>query len=165
MQEIMPIFRVFIVQVLTFILGMTFIWKLYIVPLRKHLAARREGIAKDLASAESAREEAGNLRVQLAAERERLAEDLKRAKDEARAEVAALRAELLAKAVEQQEALLKQARAQIEVESARAGAEVRSRAAELVVEATAALVGRKLDSAADRRLAERLVASVPPARR
>jgi F-type H+-transporting ATPase subunit b len=159
-DAILPNLRVLIVQVLTFVLGMAFIWKLYIVSLRDHLRARREGIVKSLAEAEAARQEAEKLRKQLDADRARMAEDLKKAKEEARAEVAAVRAELLAKAEAQQDAMLKQAREQIASETGRAIAEVRAYAAALVVEATAVMVGKKLDSGADRKLAEKLVASV-----
>jgi len=160
MDAILPNFRVLIVQVLTFVLGMMFIWKLYIASLRDHLKKRREGIVKDLASAKTAREEAEHLRSQLAGDRAVMAGELKKAKEEARAEVAALRAELLAKAEAQQDAMLKQAREQIASETGRAIAEVRGYAAALVVEATAVMVGKKLDSGADRKLAEKLVASV-----
>jgi len=160
MDAILPDYKVLIVQVLTFALGMAAIWKLYIVSLRNHLKGRREGIIKDLAQAEAARGEAAYLRAQLAADRVHMAEDLKKAKEEARAEVASLRAELLAKAQAQQDALLKAARAQIQVESQRAVAEVRSYAASLVVEATAVMVGKRMDSDSDRALAEKLVAAV-----
>lgn len=160
MEAILPNINVLIVQMLTFALGMAAIWKLYIVPLRGHLKARREGIAKSLEGAETARREALELRAQLHADRVRMAEDLKTARQEAREEVAKLRAELMAKAVAQQDALLKQARAQIESESARAVAELRGYAADLVVQATSAMVGKRLDSGADRALAEKLVAAV-----
>ncbi|HTB21761.1 MAG TPA: ATP synthase F0 subunit B [bacterium] len=160
MDAILPNYKVLIVQLLTFALGMAAIWKLYIVSLRDHLKSRREGIVKDLASAQTAREEAEHLRGQLAADRAHMAADLKKAREEAREEVAALRAELLAKAAEQQEQMLKQARAQIQAESERAVAEVRGYAAALVVEATSVMVGKKLDSSADQALAKKLVAAV-----
>jgi F-type H+-transporting ATPase subunit b len=159
-DAILPNVRVLIVQVLTFALGMAFIWKLYIVSLRDHLKSRREGIIKSLAEADAARQEAEKLRKQLDADRAQMAEDLKKAKEEARAEVAALRAELLAKAQAQQDEMLRQAHDQIRSESQRAILEVRTYAASLVVEATAVMVGKKLDSGADRKLAEKLVASV-----
>jgi F-type H+-transporting ATPase subunit b len=159
MEAILPNYQVLIVQMLTFALGMAAIWKLYIVPLRAHLKARREGIAKSLEGAEAARREAEELRTQLAADRVRMAEDLKASRQEARDEVAKLRAELMAKAVAQQDALLKQARAQIESESVRAVAELRGYAADLVVQATSAMLAKRLDSGADRVLAEKLVAA------
>jgi F-type H+-transporting ATPase subunit b len=160
MDAVIPNFKILLIQLLTFGLGMIAIWKLYIGSLRDHLKARREGIAKDLATAEAARKEAEELRVQLLAERQSMAEELKKAKDEARADVAKLREELLAKAKVEQETLLKQARTQIQTETERAFAEVRVQAAALVVEATGALLTKKLDQEADKALAEKLVASV-----
>jgi len=38
-DAILPNVRVLVVQVLTFVLGMMFIWKLYIASLRDHLKA------------------------------------------------------------------------------------------------------------------------------
>jgi F-type H+-transporting ATPase subunit b len=160
MDAIMPNFKVLFVQLLTFVLGMAGIWKLYIVPLKKHLKTRREGIAKDLASAENARAEAEHLRAQLHADRENMAEELKKAKEDARADVAKLRVDLLEKAEAEQAVMLKQAHTQIEAETRRAIAEVRTYAAELVVEATAKMLEKKIDKAADRSLAEKLVAHV-----
>ncbi len=160
MQELLPDTKVLIVQVLTFALGMAAIWKLYIVALRDHLKARREGIAADLASAEQARREAAELRAQLEAERVRMADELKRARQDAAEQVARLREELMAKAVQQQDDLLRQAAQRIEGEARKAAAEIRGQAADLVVQAAGALLGRRLDSAADRAMAESLVASV-----
>jgi F-type H+-transporting ATPase subunit b len=160
MNAILPDLRVLLVQVLTFVLGMLGIWKLYISSLRDHLKSRREGITKDLASAETARQEAEHLRAQLHEDRVHLSEELKKAKEEARAEVARLREELLAKAQVEQETMLRQARTQIATETERAVAEVRGYAAALVVQATAKLVEQKLDADTDKALAEKLVAAV-----
>jgi F-type H+-transporting ATPase subunit b len=157
---LIPHLDVLLAQIVTFAIGMGAIWVIYLKPLGAHLKSRREGIAKDLASAETAREEAEHLRAQLKLDREQMAGELKRNKDEARAEVARLREDLMAKAEAEQAALLKQARAQIETETQRAVAEVRTYAAALVVQATAKMVEKKLDADADKALAEKLVASI-----
>lgn len=160
MEAILPHWQILVVQLVTFALGMTAIWKLYISSLRSHLKDRREGIAKDLAAAETARQEAEYLRAQLQEDKAKMAEDLRKAREDAKAEVARLREELLAKAKAEQEALLRQGRAQLAAEAQAAIAAVRGEAAHLVVEATAKLIEKKLDKAADRQLAEKLVASV-----
>jgi F-type H+-transporting ATPase subunit b len=157
MEAILPHLDVLLVQIITFLLGSFAIWKLYLAPLRQHLSQRRDGIAKDLANADAARAEAESLRAQLVQERARMAEELKAAKDEAKADVAKLREELLAKAKHEQEALLKQGRAQIQAETQEAIAQVRGFAATLVVEATEKLIGKKLDAKADQALAQKLV--------
>jgi F-type H+-transporting ATPase subunit b len=160
MEAILPDWQILVVQLVTFVLGMAAIWKMYLDPLRAHLKARREGIVKDLASAETARQEAEHLRAQLHADRARMAEDLHKAREEAKAEVARLREELLAKAKAEQEQLLKQGRQQIQAETAAAIAAVRGYASTLVVEATGKLLEKKLDADTDKALAEKLVASV-----
>jgi len=89
-----------------------------------------------------------------------MADELKQAKDEAKADVAKLREELLAKAKTDQEALLKAGRAQIQAETLEAITKVREYAAVLVVEATAKLIEKKLDGKADQALAKKLVGAV-----
>ena len=160
MEVILPNMKILVIQIITFVLGMMAIWKMYLGPLRAHLKLRREGIVKDLASAETARQEAESLREQLHADRAHMAEELRKARDEAKAEVAKLREDLLAKAKVEQEALLKQGRQQIHAETEAAIAAVRGYAATLVVEATSKLLEKKLDTDADKALAEKLVASV-----
>ena len=160
MEAILPNWQILVVQIITFVLGMTAIWKLYISSLRDHLKARREGIVKDLASAETARQEAEFLRGQLTADRAAMADELRKAREEAKADVAKLRDELLGKAKAEQEALIKQGRAQIQAETATAIDQVRRYAAALVVEATGKLLEKKLDTDADKALAEKLVAAV-----
>jgi len=89
-----------------------------------------------------------------------MADELKKAKDEAKADVAKLREELLAKAKHDQEALLKAGRAQIQAETAEAITAIRDQAAALVIAATEKLVEQKLNSKADEALAQKLVKAV-----
>lgn len=160
MEVILPNWQILVVQLITFVLGMTAIWKLYITSLRDHLKARREGIAKDLASAETARAEAEHLRAQLHEDRLKMSDELRKAREDAKAEVAKLRDELVAKAKAEQDAMIKQGRAQIQAETDAAITAVRGYAADLVVKATGQLLEKKMDASADKALAEKLVASV-----
>lgn len=160
MEAILPHLDVLLVQIVTFILGSFAIWKMYLGPLRQHLKERKEGIAQDLASADAARAEAEKLRAELNAERARMASELKQAKDEAKADVAKLREELLAKAKHDQEALLKAGRAQIQAETVEAISAIREQAASLVVAATEKLIEQKLNAKADEALAQKLVKAV-----
>jgi len=159
-MDLIPHLDIVFVQIATFALGFWAIWNLYIKSLRAHLKSRREGIAADLANADAARAEAEALRAQLVEERARMASDLKKAKDDAKADVAKLREELMAKAKHDQEALLRNGRAQIQAETQEAIATVRNLAATLVVEATAKLLEKKLDTKTDLNLAEKLVKAV-----
>lgn len=160
MEAILPNWQILVVQIITFVLGMTAIWKLYIVSLRDHLKSRREGIVKDLGAAETARQEAEFLRAQLQEDKAKMAEDLRKAREEAKAEVARLREDLITRAKAEQDALIKQGRAQIQAETTAAIAAVRGYAATLVVEATAKMLEKKADAATDKALAEKLVAAV-----
>ena len=160
MEAIVPNWQILLVQIITFALGMTAIWQLYIKSLRAHLKARRDGIAKDLASAETARAEAEHLRAQLHEDRAKMSDELRQAREDAKAEVAQLRDELVSKAKAEQAAMIKQARAQIQAETDAAITAVRGYAAALVVEATGKLLEKKMDASADKALAEKLVASV-----
>jgi F-type H+-transporting ATPase subunit b len=160
MEAILPHWQILVVQVITFVLGMAAIWKLYIASLRDHLKRRREGIAQALAAAETARQEAEFLRAQLQEDRVKMAEELRAERERAKADVARLREELLAKAKAEQDALLKQGRAQLEAETLAALQAVRSHAAALVVEATGKLIEKKLDAKTDKAIAERLVQAI-----
>ena len=160
MEAILPHLDVLIVQIITFLLGSFAIWKMYLAPLRQHLDERKAGIAKDLANADAARAEAEKLRGELVAERSRMADELKKAKDDAKADVAKLREELLARAKQDQEALLKNGRAQIQAETADAIAAIREEAANLVVLATEKLLEQKMNGKADEALAQKLVKAV-----
>lgn len=164
MEAILPHWQILVVQVITFVLGMAAIWKMYIGSLRDHLKQRRDGIAQALASAETARQEAEFLRAQLQEDRAKMAEELRAEREKAKADVAKLRDELLAKAKAEQESLVKAGRAQIAAETEAAIQAVRGYAATLVVEATAKLIDKKLDGKDDKAMAEKLVAAVKPSK-
>lgn len=164
MEAILPDWQVLVVQVITFVVGMWLIWMLYMVPLRKHLKSRREGISRDLASAEAARKEAEQLRAKLQADRAQMAEDLRRSKEQAKAEIGKLRDELMAKARAEQQALIKEGRRQLQAETGQAKEAVRAYASRLVVQAASKLIGKRIDSGTDKALAEKLVASVKASR-
>jgi len=157
--------QVFLAQLVTFAIGMAAVWFIYLKPLGEHLRQRKQGIAKDLASAEAARGEAEALRAQLAEERGRMADELRKAKEEAKADVARLREELMKKAEAEQAQLLKQGRAQIQAETEAALVAVRAEAADLVVQAAGAFLLKKPDTAVDKALAEQLVAAVKATKR
>lgn len=160
MNAILPHLDVLIVQIITFVLGMGAIWALYLKPLGKHLRERKEGIVKDLAGADAARGEAERLRAELGEERARLAEEARQGREEAKRDSARLREELMAKARAEQEALLASTRSQLKQEKNEALRELREQVASLVVLAAAKLIEKKLDSAADKALAEKLVKTV-----
>lgn len=151
---------IFAIQWITFALGMAAIWVMYLRPLGKHLRGRKEGIAKDLAAAESARAEAASLKAQFDAEKAKMAEENKRLMEKVKADAEAFRHELLAKAKAEQDALVNAGRKQIDQERLEALRQIRNEAAHLVVMATEKLLEKHLDAKTQEALARKFVASV-----
>jgi F-type H+-transporting ATPase subunit b len=152
--------QIFIIQWITFVLGMAAIWAMYLKPLGKHLKGRREGIIKDLASAEAARAEGQKLKSEFALEKVKLAEENHRLMEKTKADAEAFRSELMAKAKDEHESLLKAGRKQLDQERLEALRQIRQEAAELVVLATAKLLEKNLGKAAQLSLAQKFVKSV-----
>lgn len=158
MLEIHP--QILILQLITFALGMGAIYVMYLKPLGKHLKERKDNIVKDLASAESARAEGAKLKEEFAFEKAKLAEENRRLMEKTKADAEAFRGELMAKAKEEHEALLKSGRKQLEQERLEAVRQIREQTAELVVEATSKLLEKNLNQASQLDLAEKFVKSV-----
>jgi F-type H+-transporting ATPase subunit b len=152
--------QVFLVQIVTFALGMGAIWALYLKPLGKHLRSRKEGIAQDLASAANARAEAEKLHVEFAAEKAKLMDANRKLMEKTKADAEAFRLELMAKAKAEHEALIKAGRRQIEQESREAVRQIREQAAELVVQATEKLLEKNLNKSTQTALAQKFVKAV-----
>jgi len=157
---LIPNFKVFLAQLVTFAIGMGAVWVIYLKPLGKYLGERKGGIAKDLAAAEEARAEAQKLRAEFTAEKARLLEENRKLMEKTKADAEAFRAELLGKAKAEQDALLKAAKAQIMAERAEAVRQIRNSAAELVVEATGKLLEKNLNNATQAALAEKFIKSL-----
>ena len=132
--------EVFLSQLVTFVVGMFIIWKVYLKPLGKHIDERRDIIQKDLNDADKAREEAASLAEQTKVEREKLSIEGQAIVDKAKADAEALREKMLAQAKSEQEQLMEQARRQIEQEKVNALREIRTESAELIIAATEKLV-------------------------
>jgi len=152
--------QVFVVQIVTFAIGMGAIWALYLKPLGKHLRERREGIAKDLDSASAARAESDSLRAELKAERMRIADENRKLIEKSKVDAEAFRAELMAKAKSEHGALLKAGRAQIEAERADAVRKIREASAALIVEATEKLLEKNLNKTTQTALAAKFVKAI-----
>lgn len=158
MLEIHP--QILILQLITFALGMGVIYVMYLKPLGKHLKDRKDGIVKDLASAESARAEGERLKAEFAFEKAKLAEENRRLMDKIKADAEAFRNELMVKAKDEHESLLKSGRKQLEQERLEAVRLIREQTAELVVQATEKLLEKNLNSTTQLGLAQKFVKSV-----
>jgi F-type H+-transporting ATPase subunit b len=155
---------IFAIQWITFAAGMAAIWALYLKPLGKHLRARRDGIAKDLASAEEARAAAEKLKAEFAAEKARLVEENRKLMERTRADAEAFRNELMQKAKLEHESLLRAGRAQLEAERLDAVRKIRNEAAGLVVAATEKLLSKNLNKSTQVSLASKFVKSLKVSR-
>jgi F-type H+-transporting ATPase subunit b len=152
--------EVLVAQIVTFAIGMGAVWVIYLKPLGSHLKGRREGIERDLASAETARNEAAKLKSEFTAEKARLLEDNRRLMEKTKADADAFRAELMAKAKSEHESLIIAGRAQIHAERAEAVRQIRAQAASLVIEATGKLLEKNLNNKAQAALAEKFVKAI-----
>jgi F-type H+-transporting ATPase subunit b len=144
----------------TFAIGFVAIWFIYLKPLGEHLKNRKAGIVKDLASAEEARAEAAKLKADFAAEKTQLLEENRRLMERTKADAEAFRQELMAKAKDEHEALIKAGRVQLQQERAEAVRQIRAEAAHLVVEATEKLLEKNLNKTTQSALAAKFVKSI-----
>lgn len=148
---------IFLIQWITFALAMAAIWMIYLKPLGKHLRSRREGIAKDLATAEEARAEAARLRAEFDAEKAKMIEENRQQYERVKADAEAFRHDLMAKAKAEVGHLMSDGRKRLEQERLQALREIRAEAAELVVAATEKMIEKSLSSSDQKKLAEKFV--------
>jgi F-type H+-transporting ATPase subunit b len=151
---------VFIVQLITFVVGMGAIWFVYLKPLGQHLKDRKTGIIKDLAAATDARAEAEKLKADFAQEKVKLMDENRRLMEKTKADAEIFRAELMATAKTEHEALLRAGRAQLEHERNEAVRKIREQAASLIVEATEKLLEKNLNKSTQTALAEKFVKAI-----
>ena len=131
------------------------LYKFAFRPLKNFLKDRRVGVRKALEEAKAAREEAEK---QLAEQREKVADlesELARVRDQGEKERGALKERLEEDRETQEQRLLEQTKAAIELEISKARAELRSQAASLALGLAEEMLKDKLDEADQ----ERFVAS------
>ncbi len=143
-----------------FFLLAKFAWK----PLLGSLEARRKGIQDNIDEARRQREEAEKL---LAQHREQLAEGRRQAQvvvAETRATAETLRKQLEAKAREETQAMLANARREIDRERQAAVEAVRAESVEIALAVASRLLGERLDDDRDRELAANYVKDLAKSR-
>jgi F-type H+-transporting ATPase subunit b len=147
--------------IILFLLFATVVGKLGWKPLLSVIEERERGIRQSVESAEAARNEAQSL---LAQHKELLREAGKQREEivkKAMADAEKLRADLGAQARSEVEALLQRARDQIQREKLLALQEVRTRVADLAVEAAGKIVVSSLTPDAQRKLVDEFIEKVP----
>jgi F-type H+-transporting ATPase subunit b len=146
-----------VVQLITFLLTLLFLYRVAWGPVLKALEARQKRIQEGLEAAQKAQED------RAAAERayaEKLAEarqEAQRMLDQATKMGETLRQELEQKARQQASQIIEQARAEIDRERLKALQDLRRQVADLAVLAAGRVIGESLDGQKHRELIERTI--------
>ncbi len=134
-----------------------FAWKWVIPALNQTLDARSGAIKAELEAAEAAKHEAESLledyRSQLAGAREEAARII----DEARESADAVKADIVARAEAEAEAIRSRAREEIAAERERVAAELKGQVADLAIQIAGKLVAESLDVERQRALVDRYI--------
>ena len=146
-----------ILGAIAFFILLAFMWKWVFPRINAMLDARRAKIQGDLEQAEEAKTEAQRLlddyRQQLAGARD----EANRVIEEARKTAEAMRRDLLAKAEQENQAVLGRAQEEIRAERDRVFQELKSQVSELSIALAAKVVGHDLDGERQRDLVEEYI--------
>jgi F-type H+-transporting ATPase subunit b len=129
-------------------------------PIQKMLDDRREQIRRSIEEAENAREEARSLLEEHRALMNQARADAEQILAEARRTAEAMEKRMRDETEQERQRRLEETRREIAAETARALEQIRSEVAELTLEATAIVIGKKLDSDRDRELITEAIGSL-----
>jgi F-type H+-transporting ATPase subunit b len=129
-------------------------------PIQKMLDDRREQIRRSIEEAENSREEARKLLEEHRALMNQARSDAEKILAEARRTAEAMEKRMRDETETERQRRLEETRREIAAETARALEQIRSEVADLTLEATAIVVGKKLDSARDRELITEAIGSL-----
>jgi len=144
-------------QIVSFCIVCAVLYRFAYRPVLKMLEVRRQQIAQGLANAEEIKAELARTEAQRAEVMAQANDQAARFIEEARAAAARLQEQETQKAIAAAEQIIAQAREATAQEHARMLAELRREVGRLIVQATAAVVGRTLTPEDQRRLAEETV--------
>jgi F-type H+-transporting ATPase subunit b len=155
--NIIPDPRLLIVQaggfILLLIVFKVFLWK----PIMGVLDARRSEIENQYGDAEKRRREAEELKASYERHMAQIHEETRAKITEALKEGQAMRDEIIADSRAQADRILTRAEEEIKRERDKAMHELRTRVVDLTVEATARLIGERLDDEKHRKLVDRFI--------
>jgi F-type H+-transporting ATPase subunit b len=129
-------------------------------PIQKMLDDRREQIRRSIEEAENAREEARKLLEEHRALMNQARSDAEQILAEARRTAEAMEKRMREETEQERQRRLEETRREIAAETARALEQIRSEVAELTLEATAIVIGKKLDGDRDRELITEAIGSL-----
>jgi F-type H+-transporting ATPase subunit b len=129
-------------------------------PIQKMLDARREQIRRSIEEAENARDEARKLLEEHRELMNQARGDAEKILAEARQTAVSMEQRMRAETETERQRRVEETRREIAAETARALEQIRNEVADLTLEATAIVVGKKLDSARDRELITEAIGSL-----
>jgi F-type H+-transporting ATPase subunit b len=129
-------------------------------PIQKMLDDRREQIRRSIEDAEHSRDEARKLLEEHRELMNQARSDAEKILAEARQTAVSMEQRMRAETETERQRRLEETRREIAAETARALEQIRSEVADLTLEATAIVVGKKLDSARDRELITEAIGSL-----
>jgi F-type H+-transporting ATPase subunit b len=129
-------------------------------PIQKMLDERREQIRRSIEEAENARDEARKLLEEHRELMNQARSDAEQILAEARQTAVSMEKRMREETESERQRRLEETRREIAAETARALEQIRTEVADLTLEATAIVVGKKLDSARDRELITEAIGSL-----
>ena len=129
-------------------------------PIQKMLDDRREQIRRSIEEAENAREEARRLLEEHRALMNQARGDAEKILAEARRTAEAMEQRMREETEQERQRRLEETRREIAAETARALEQIRSEVADLTLEATSIVIGKKLDTDRDRELITEAIGSL-----
>jgi F-type H+-transporting ATPase subunit b len=129
-------------------------------PIQKMLDERREQIRRSIEEAENAREEARGLLEEHRALMNQARSEAEQILAEARRTAQAMELRMREETEQERQRRLEETRREIAAETARALEQIRSEVADLTLEATAIVIGKKLDTDRDRELITEAIGSL-----
>ncbi len=165
MSELGIVFPNILFQLFNFLLFLGILYWLLFKPVTFMLERRRQRIAESLSEAETLRTQVETERAEFQSELAAARAQAQRIREEASRAAETMRDRELAQARSDAERLRTDAAAEIARDRARVAEELRAHTAELVVSATARVVGRTIDDPEHRRLVQEAVAEAAGSRR
>lgn len=163
MSEPLPLglsFPNILFQVVNFLLFLWVLHRLLFKPLVAMLERRRQRIAESLDEAANLRKQVETERAEFQAELANARAEAQRIREDASRAAETLRARELEQARAEAERMRTEAAAEVDRNRARVAAELRSQTADLVVGATARVLGRSIDDPEHRRLVQEAITEV-----
>lgn len=156
-MELIPPLPALLTQMLGFLLVVIVFWKFLWGPIQGIIDARREEVEDTYSAAEGSRKAAEELKAQYEQHLAEIDAEMRAKITEAAKEGQALREEIVAESRKQAEGILARAQDEIGREKDKAVLEIRTRVADLAINAASKLIDERMDAAKDRQLVDKFI--------